>query len=554
MTITKSIIMISICLLALISKVNAKQVEMLSVSKDKTLLALAFEDYVVRLYSLETGKLVRQLESLKLGEDEEQESIEMLSFTQNDSKLVGITYESNAITWDLKTNKPTKSKTDVDIITLVAGDTTPNGSNIKANEFWKASDNTVTIIDNSTKKEKAIIQFKDLDIDDVEQITFSQDGKHAALTAELNSDEVIVIILDTSTYAIKNLIKPMSKIAKDTQFISNNLVLLNSVYPIEVWNINTNRLQHNFIQKGSYPELSMQEIARKEFVPFNVNGRINGLDINPSTGDIIITGTAYPIGTLEVNPKGELKQVFQNIYSTGYDARYSPDGKLAAFAYHGEHLMVYDVASNKLVTEYDLGGVPNGTRIIKFSKDSKYLAAGSDGNMLSIIDLTKKSIIENIEFPAGVFSLQWINNKKILVGTLLELYELDLDSKEKTTILESATTALDLYRNGKEVELIAVGRNEESIVLLDKNYKQLKTFSQNGVGRIAFSKDGKKIVATSEYETFIWNISNASKKTCEEFDEQIWAMAYDKDKQLIYTGGDGGKVHIWDNNCKEINP
>lgn len=117
---------------------------------------------------------------------------------------------------------------------------------------------------------------------------------------------------------------------------------------------------------------------------------------------------------------------------------------------------------------------------------------------------------------------------------------------------------MDAYFENGDIKYIALGQENENILLLDKEYKKINVFNQIGVGRISFSKDGKKIIATSSKEAIIWHISFLNllidmKKECRGINYNIWAMAYNKEKQLIYTAGSNGKIYIWDENCELLN-
>ncbi len=651
----KLLIALYLGLFTLLSNAYALEAEIQVISTDKTKLALAYDDNVIRLYSIESGKLLQEFESHKDG-------IQTLNFNTDGTKLISGDWGNYAIIWDVKTGKVLNKKNmgetvmhanfsadnksiilgvdekklavyDTDIKnrlntfemgnslqfsenkqfiagtgrgdTVVVVDSTSqkhivtipadayddsiyfsddnqtlvirdwsdfhvwdiknnkkidtiNSSigadsatlNSSANELWIASNNSLEVWNYKTKKQKAIIRLQELDIDKIQHLDFSKDGKTLAITVTTESNGNKVILLDSKSYTIKTLLNPLSKTVYSTQFIDNNRLLLESRYPIEVWDIESKKKLFSFTKTGSDTKLTMKDIIKMDAKPYSVEGRINGLDVNPS-GNIILTGTSSN-ANIEMDKNGKVIQVFQNKYSTGYDARYSPDGSLVAFAYHGEHLLVYDVKTNKLKKEYDLGGVPNGTRITKFSHDGRYLAAGSDGNYLSIIDVDAEEIIDQIKFPAGVFSLQWINNKKILVGTLLELYEFDLESKQQKTILESGVTALDAFYQNDKLKFIAVGGYEDQITILDENYNKTNKLLHSEVGRIAISKDGKKIVSSSESETLVWDLTTGRSKICAYEDDVIWAMAYDKKRHLIYTGGDSGMVNVWDEQCEEL--
>jgi len=555
-----------LCLASLVlisTKTVASDADEIVISKDNELLAVTYtKDDDLNVFSLETGEIVM---SAEVPDD----YINNLEFVPSKSpKYIEAHSDDYRYRWNL-TDGSFRQRANtlgvVEAFQLLLGDEDFYDDDEYDDEYgallgqkderWVIQDDDVISIRSVGKDdEKARIRLKDMNLDEIEYISISPKGNRAALSVSLESNEYKVLIMDTRNYAITSVISPLSKVAYKTHFLSNNRLLIESGYPLEVWNIKRNKKILSFNKQGSFPELSLLEMNKMDFKPFELSSSINGLDVNPTTGNVIVTGTAYPLGAVEINPQGKLVNVFQNIYSNGYDARYSPDGKLAAFAYHGEHVLVFNVDTGELDKYYDIGGVPNGTRILKFSADSRYLAAGSDGGAVIILDMKEKEIVNAIDVAGGVFSLQWLNNDKLLVGTLLQLFELTLSTGEQRPVLDDGTIALDAYINDDgTVESIVVGREDNSILLLNGLYDVVGEYPLYGVGRISFTNDGSKVVAIDNYDTHIWDFTKGTTVACTDNHDYLWAMAFDKSNELIYSAGDGGRVYVMDMNCKLLN-
>ncbi len=650
--------------------IQALSVETYSISQDKTILALAYDDLVIRLYDLNSGEVLHELKA-------HENSIQTVQFNQDGSRLISGDWGDYAIIWDVKTGKIIKKKnmgetvmhaiyTADDKYLVMAIDEAPlaifdsnlkkkkgeyainariqlssnkkylagqrmyspdvkgdavivvdllknkkileipedsyddeiyfsqdasivvvrdssvfhvwevNNNKklglidtqldvdeslinpIKDKELWLTGGNKVEVWDYRTQSLLKSFEINGFDVDEINAIAFSPDGKTVALSVWLESDASVVVIIDTESYQKQWQIEPMSKQAFDLQFIDNDSLFLNTSYPIEIWDMKHKKLEHLLTKVGSQTDENLQDIFRAEFTAYRFGGSINGIDVD-AKGNIILTGTDSTNSSIGLDDKGQLNKIFQNNYSTGYDARYSHGGDLAAFAYHGEHLLIYNTADGSLYVQLDIGGVPSGFRIIKFSDDDSLLAIGSDDGSVYIVDVKAKKTIKHIEFftedeySEGTFSLLWINKNKLLVGTLEHVFELDVTTEKFKKVWQTGATALHAYFENSEVSYIAVGQYEDELIVLDKNYRKIKTSNQTGVGRIATTADGKNIIALTDYNAIIWNLETDKVKECGESDDSLWAMAYDASKHRIYVGGDEGKVHIYDDSCKELN-
>ena len=416
-------------------------------------------------------------------------------------------------------------------------------------QFLIVDEATLYLWDENATKQLATIQLKGFNIDKINDIGFSPDGKHIAVMAWLHSDESEIFVLDAVSYAVQKRIKPQSQIAFNGEFVSNDLLLLHSGYPLEVWSLEEGKVHFNFTTQGSQTELGYFEIMKGTASPYRVDGSINGLDVN-AKGEIVMTGNIEQLGNRKLAKDGKVMVFYRNTYTTGYDVRFSPDGSVVVFGYHGEHLVLYDSQTGKQIANLDLGGVPSAIRIVKFSASGRYLAAGSDDGVVHIIEMKSLKSVKRIELPSGVFSFQWIGDDKLLAGTQTALHLLRWREDKTKTILESGVIAMDAHWDEDGTAFIMAGSEEEDIKMLNNYFKVVKTFKHTGAGRITLSRDGKTMVSGSESKTIIWDLEKGTKKQCPEPDNSLWAMAYDEDRHRIYTAGDDGKVFVWNEQCK----
>lgn len=542
----------------------ALKVDELAISPSKKMTAFVYDDGTVGVYSLDNGKRLQRFEV-------PQNSIFDHFFFSKDNSILNAYTDEGKFSWDIESGQKANPLFNLNLFSL--GDIEERSDkallgrsvrkrirnvmsidelaiNPKNQTIWVSNNDEIVIWSSDAKRELAHLSLKSFNLDKVGKIAINKSATYIALVLWLKSDRGVVLILEANGYKVHQLIEPQSGVTFDMKFIDEDRLLLNSSFPIEVWDIKKKKLQLNFLKNGSDTTKSYKEILKDAFKPYHVGGKINGLDVNKN-GELVVTGTSENLRSILFDKQGRLKSLYPNNYTTGYDVRLSPDGSKVAFGYHGEHLLLYETETGKLIKNHDIGGVPSAIRIIKFSPSGRYLATGSDGDEVTIIDMETQKVVKAIDLESGIYSLIWLNEKELVAGTLSNLFKIEWQSASKKVLLEKGVTALDIFRNG-ETKLLAVGVYEGKVQILDSKFKSIMSLEHEGVGRISFSKDGKHLVTSSEEATKIWSTHTYQAKVCKALDESIWAMAYDSLHQRIYTAGEEGVVYVWDENCKEV--
>ena len=546
-------------LLLFSSSLMALVVEDIAISHDKQKAAFIFNDDTVNIYELKDGSILAH-HSLPEG------MILNKIFFSTDDKKINLYTDEGAFAWNTDDGKRVEP-TSIEVLhqewmnqkhlssfqnikRVMSYDSVVY--NNKEHTIWTAKNETIWIWDKEGKDEIASIVFKDLAIDKIYYIAISENGNYIALDVKMKNEENRVIILDGTSYKIIQSIKAQSGFVYGLDFIDNTHLLLHSQYPIEVWDLSTKKRTLNLTSSGD-DKNSLISIYQKSIKPYKPIKSVFGLDVDKD-GNIALTGTGDTLRSVLLDKQGKLTQTYQNIYSRGFDARFSPDGSQVAFVYKGEHLVIYETKSAKVVLNMDLGGVPDSSRIVKFSQDGRYVAVGSDGNTVSIVNISQKKLSKVVKLPAGVFSLAWINHSEILAGTKTGLFLIDWQKDTQRSILTESTTALDTHKENNKLS-IAVGTEEDGVYILNQDYKVVHTLLHKGVGRINYGEDGKYLVSASNESVMVWDRKDY-KKQCSftnSEDVSIWAMAYNSRKHLIYIGDDNGEVKILDEACQKRN-
>jgi WD40 repeat protein len=403
------------------------------------------------------------------------------------------------------------------------------------------------------KVDDATIQLEGEKIDEIKHLALSPDGKRIAASIWLESNESRVVVLDTNTYAQQFIIKPLSNTTFKSFMLPDNNTLILESYPAEQWDLDKKQLVTRYYQDRS-GTLTLLEAAQSHFKPFQIRSSINGLDVTPD-GSIIVTGASEPFyNNVRLNKDGHLTQIYKNQILTGYDTRVSHDGSKMATGFHGEHLMVHDTETGKKLFYLQPGGVPDGLRILKFSPDDKYLAAGSSSGAIYMIDVEAQKVIKTISIldDSGIYSLTWLPDLKLIAGSLQKIYLVDWQAGKAKILLNKGSTALDTLTQNGQLMQIAVGLNEDKLILLDSKFDKIKEFDHKGVGRVEFSANPNELIAASQFKVKRWHIETGKHVDCKGNENNLWAMAYDKNSDRIYAGGDEGRVFVWDKNCNQL--
>lgn len=90
-------------LLFIVTNTFAIQVDIQRISPDKNTLALAFDDGVIRLYSLDSGKLTQELTG-------HEDAIQTLDFNASGTRLISGGWDGQAILWSTENGTPIEKK------------------------------------------------------------------------------------------------------------------------------------------------------------------------------------------------------------------------------------------------------------------------------------------------------------------------------------------------------------------------------------------------------------------------------------------------------------
>ena len=243
---------------------------------------------------------------------------------------------------------------------------------------------------------------------------------------------------------------------------------------------------------------------------------VNGVEFS-SDGKLLATSSAD--NTAKVWEVLTGKEVFSTPADTKYmtDVAFSPDGNYMVCAGYGDSAQVWDINSKSLVRKIAVNSDQgSGYGIsIAFSSDGKWIAFGEDNKTATVYSTTNWKLTNTFKPEQG-----WCGG----CGTMVAFSP---DSKTLAKLAHDSNVETYDIQTGK---LIKTYGNE---------------FDQ--IAGIAFSPDGKTIMATGDKKIYQWDIQTGQLKlkfAASEKDDVNEAV-YSVDGKLIITASNDNTATAW---------
>lgn len=254
--------------------------------------------------------------------------------------------------------------------------------------------------------------------------------------------------------------------------------------------------------------------------------------VGPSVAVIYDTSTGQPLLPLE-GPIGH-----------AYDVDFSPDGGSIAVCFHGGHVRRYSANTGKILTKYEgHAGVPKGVRKVLFHPDGELLASVAEDSTLRIWEVESGEQVNLFKDRADVNTVAWGPGKNQVVFasdagvSLVDLHTRKGRARDTRPVAEIQVQQGRIYTGWGD-----------AIRVLDENLDVLDELPQSDVSRIRI--DGDVLYAASwqgeDRGVNAWHLPTRERLTFAESSDieqnpQVWGLALDRDRSLIYAGVTPGK-------------
>ncbi|HLP83768.1 MAG TPA: protein kinase [Phycisphaerales bacterium] len=231
----------------------------------------------------------------------------------------------------------------------------------------------------------------------------------------------------------------------------------------------------------------------------------------------------------------------------------SPDDSLMAFSIGSGLIEVREMGSMQTLATYQLPGISQRTRGMKFLQDNRTLVIGSQDSIVRVIDAWSGDVKQ--QFPAIVSEIYGfdINPQETLCAVghwnrRTAIY--DLRTGESLCELPIGEKRVDGLAFTPDGTTLAVCNNNFSVTLWDVASSQVvgQLTTTAGPWAVAFSPDGSTAYVTTYNGTLeVFDVRTRQRlHVMKGHPRLIPGLALSRDGTTIATGGEDGFVRLWD--------
>ncbi|WP_242051375.1 nSTAND1 domain-containing NTPase [Nostoc spongiaeforme] len=550
-----------------------KDVNSASFSPDGQLLATTSDDQTVKLWDINTGKILKTLNDVNVARS--------VSFSPNGQLLATLSNNDKTVKlWDINTGKILKTLNDADVVRSVSfspdGKTLATGANDNTVKLWDITssrilktlkghigvvidvsfsrdgrmlasasyDDTVKLWDTATGKELKTFNGppKGYTEQSVTCVKFSPDGKKLAIGSDYNT----ITLWDTITgIRLQTFDKTSSYgygvTSVDFSLDGEQLISANRDKTVKLWNIRTSEQL-----KTLYGHL----------------GGVNSTSFSPNSKLILSVSDDKTAKLWNINGK-EFKTLknHDSVYGTVAGFSFSPDGKTIATTGGSDDIKLWDATTGSELKTIKEGY--NSFINISFSPDSKTIAAVSFQGLVILWDIKSGSKLKTIK-ESGAKSINFSPDGKLIA---LESYNtmkiLDVNTGQKITeySIKTLKNLSDFSYNdfsytfsrvsfSHDSKTLAIAIGDRTNLLDTTTGKEIKTFIGHlgNINSVSFSPDGKMLVTASNDNTAkLWNTTTGREiMTLTGHLYGVTSVSFSPDGKTLATASRDWTVKLWD--------
>ncbi len=511
-------------------------------------------DHTIRVWNLETGELIRVLKG-------HEDGINALAVTQNGKYVVSGSWDCTIRIWDMETGNLTRvlkgHKRRVNTVTVTLnGKYIVSGSNDRTIRFWNLE---------TGKLEKTLEGLKE----EVTAVTVTPNGKH--IVSGLH--DCTIRIWNMETCELEKTLEGRGGWVHDVSVTPSGKYAISAFTDntIQIWNLETGEPIKTI--EGHKDEVTAVAVTPngKYLVSGSDDQTIRIWDLETGIINRTIEGHKDSVNTVTVTPNGkyivngssdrsiriwdmetcELIKTLEGHKDSVKAVAITPNGNYAVSVSGDNIICIWNLETSELtmVLKEHLASV----NAVGITPNGKYVISGSNDRSIRIWDLETGKLTRSLEgHRASINSIAVTpNGKHIISGSddrTISIWDLETGELVRTlnNYEQGWVSAVAVTPNGKH---IVSGSSDQNIRIWDLETGKLTRTLKGHVSlitTIAITPNGKQLVSGSRDCTIrIWNLKTGElTKTLEDYKARVNTVAITPDGKHIVSGVDDGTIRI----------